>query len=73
MKPELDSNVDGDLRAPLKTSPSENAPGGRVPPALSDESTGLPWPRTWRGVYLAVAGIFIGWVTLLTVLTKLYS
>jgi hypothetical protein len=25
----------------------------------SDDSTGLPWPRTWRGVYLLVFGCFV--------------
>ena len=73
MKPEPDPKVDGDLRAPLKTSATENAPGDRVPPSLSDDSTGLPGLRSWRAVYLVVTGIFIAWVVLLTVLTKLYS
>ena len=43
----------------------------RIPP--EDEATGLPGLRRWRSVYLIVAGIFVGWVVLLTVLTKLYS
>jgi hypothetical protein len=24
-----------------------------------DDATGLPWPRTWRGVYLLVLGCFV--------------
>ncbi len=43
-----------------------------LPPA-DDEATGLPGLRRWRSVYLVVAGIFVTWVMLLTVLTKLYS
>ena len=43
----------------------------RIPP--EDEATGLPGIRRWRSVYLIVAGIFVTWVVLLTVLTKLYS
>jgi hypothetical protein len=43
-----------------------------LPPA-DDESTGLPGLRSWRSVYLVVAGIFVVWVGLLTILTKLYS
>lgn len=41
----------------------------------SDDSadTGLPWPRTWRGVYVFVLGSFVVWVALLIVLTELYS
>ena len=43
-----------------------------VPPA-DDETTGLPGLRTWRTVYVVVAGIFVLWVVLLTVLTRFYS
>ena len=38
-----------------------------------DEATGLPWPQSWRGVYGFVLGVFVLWVTLLTVLTQSYS
>lgn len=38
----------------------------------SDESTGLPWPRTWRGVYALVLAVFAVSVALLTALTTLY-
>lgn len=37
------------------------------------ESTSLPWPRTWRGVYLFVIGCFVLWVALLTALTRIFS
>jgi len=46
--------------------PPENIPD-------HDESTGLPGIRSWRTVYWAVAGIFVLWVGLLTLLTKLYA
>ena len=40
------------------------------PSAERDErDTGLPGFRTWRGVYLFVAGCFLAYVTLLAVLT----
>jgi hypothetical protein len=38
-----------------------------------DATTGLPGLRTWRGVYLVVFGVFLAWVGLLTLLTRIYS
>ncbi len=38
-----------------------------------DSSTGLPWPRTWSGLYLFVMGCVVTWVTLLVVLERVYS
>jgi len=38
----------------------------------SDKLTGLPWLRTWRGVYVFVFGFFVLWVVLLLVLTLSY-
>jgi hypothetical protein len=38
-----------------------------------DESTGLPGLRTWRGVYLFVLGVFVVWVALLAMLTRMFS
>jgi hypothetical protein len=47
------------------------------PPASSeadaDGSTGLPWPRTWRGLYLFVIACFVAWVVLLIVLERSFS
>jgi hypothetical protein len=40
---------------------------------LSDELTGLPWFRTWRGVYVFVIGCFVLWVALLFALTRIFS
>ncbi len=40
---------------------------------LPDDSTGLPWPRTWPGVYLFVMGCFVTWVALLVVLERVFS
>jgi hypothetical protein len=41
-------------------------------PEAEANGTGLPWPRTWRGVYLAVLASFVLWVGLLTALTRLF-
>jgi hypothetical protein len=38
-----------------------------------DSSTGLPWPRTWSGVYFFVIGCFVMWVALLVVLERVFS
>lgn len=45
----------------------------RPPDPPDDADTGLPAPRTWRGVYAVVLGIFVAWVALLTWLTERYS
>jgi hypothetical protein len=42
-------------------------------PAQNSEATGLPWFRTWRGVYLFVFGCFVLWVALLLALTVSFS
>jgi hypothetical protein len=55
-----------------KTSAHAMAPAPETDPEQGD-ATGLPGIRRWRSVYLIVAGIFVTWVVLLTVLTKLYS
>jgi len=39
----------------------------------SDESTGLPGLRTWRGVYTFVLVIFAVWIALLLALTRAFS
>lgn len=36
------------------------------------ENTGLPGLRTWRRVYLAVVAVFIVWVGLLALLTRMF-
>lgn len=36
-----------------------------------DKSTGLPWPKTWRGAYAFVVANFLIWLTLLLVLKEL--
>jgi hypothetical protein len=48
------------------TNPSERAD---EPP---DGATGLPWPRTWPGVYALVLICFVAWVVLLVVLERSY-
>jgi hypothetical protein len=44
-----------------------------APDDSADESTGLPWPRSWRGVYLLVLGTFVVVVALLARLTGMNS
>ena len=45
----------------------------KPPPPVDDEATGLPGVRSWRAVYTVVLVIFVGWIGLLTVLTRFYS
>lgn len=35
------------------------------------DSSGLPWPKTWRGAYFVVLCTFALWVALLIALTEL--
>jgi hypothetical protein len=37
------------------------------------ESTGLPWFRTWRGVYFFAFGCFVLYVVLLTIFSRAFS
>jgi hypothetical protein len=39
----------------------------------ADAFTGLPWLRTWPGLYLFVMGCFALWVALLVVLERSFS
>jgi len=48
-------------------------PSVTEPPVSEAETTGLPWFRTWRGVYAFVFGCFVLWVALLLVLTVSFS
>jgi hypothetical protein len=41
--------------------------------ATEDEMTGIPWLRSWKGVYVFVLGSFILWVALLVALTVSFS
>jgi hypothetical protein len=41
--------------------------------ASGDQSTGLPWPATWRGVYVLVIASFVIWIGLLVALTVIFS
>ena len=56
----------------MKSSGANLAPSG-PPLEGKEEATGLPWLRTWRGVYLLVLGSFVLWVVLLLALTVIYS
>jgi hypothetical protein len=58
------------------TSHNVDSSGVPHPPAHSveaDGSTGLPWPRTWPGVYAFVIGCFVAWVVLLLMLERSFS
>ncbi|MGC9941648.1 MAG: hypothetical protein ABSE48_07420 [Verrucomicrobiota bacterium] len=48
-------------------------PNATEPSARESETTGLPWPRTWPGVYLFVLGSFILWLVLLVALTDFFA
>ncbi len=37
-----------------------------------DESTGLPWPKTWKGSYIAVIVNFVVWIALLITLGEIF-
>jgi hypothetical protein len=56
--------------------PGNEAARGDAPPESErlspEEGTGLPWPHSWRGVYLLVFSCFVLWVTLLYALTAAY-
>lgn len=40
---------------------------------MTDENTGLPWPRSWRGAYLLVIFSVILWLSLLIALTESFA
>jgi hypothetical protein len=48
-------------------------PSAAEPSVRDTEETGLPWPRTWKAVYLFVLGCFLLWVGLLIALTVTFS
>jgi hypothetical protein len=54
-------------------SSADNVAPAETSSEAEDNSTGLPWPHTWRGVYLLVLGSFILWVGLLIALTRYFS
>jgi hypothetical protein len=59
---------------PPNVDPSDpTGRAGRKDAEPPDESTGLPWPRTWPGVYLLVMCSFVLWVALLVVLERVFS
>jgi hypothetical protein len=41
--------------------------------ASNDDSTGLPWPRRWPGVYALVIASFVLWVVLLIAFESIFS
>jgi hypothetical protein len=49
------------------------SPDATDPSARESETTGLPWPRTWPGVYLVVLASFALWIMLLVALTDIFA
>jgi hypothetical protein len=43
------------------------------PEPEDESSTGLPWPRSWRGAYWFVFGAFVAVVIALTIFTHLFA
>jgi hypothetical protein len=58
------------IRDDDRAEPSHPSGRAEEPP---DGATGLPWPRTWPGVYALVLICFVAWVILLVVLERSYS
>ena len=52
--------------------PPSSPDGGTCPPP-DDATTGLPLLRTWPAVYVAVVGVFVGWVALLVWLSVAFA
>ena len=44
-----------------------------IQPPLNDDNPGVPFFRTWRGVYAFVFGSFILVVVLLTIFSRVYA
>jgi hypothetical protein len=42
-------------------------------PPADDEATGLPGLRSWPRVYAFVTVTLVAWITLLAILTRMYS
>ncbi len=57
--------IDDDQTGPPDTPTPADEP--------QDGETGLPWPRTWPGVYAIVLICFVLWLVLLVVLERSYS
>ncbi len=50
-------------------------PSGLTPGSadLKDRATGLPFLRSWRAVYAFVLAVFVLWIALLTLLSRIFS
>ena len=51
----------------------DGSPAAADSSSAEPERTGLPWPRSWRGVYFLVLANFCLWLAILIGLTMLYS
>ena len=55
-------------------TPAHSAPDARAAaPDPESESTGLPFFRTWRGVYVFIVATFVFYVVFLAVLPRLFT
>ena len=55
------------------TEADGSEPGLLTSSATENEATGLPGFGTWRGVYLFVLVVLVGWIGLLAALTRMFS
>jgi hypothetical protein len=62
------------VRAVGDESDKHGAQGTAAPCQMdSEDSTGLPFFRSWKSVYFFVLGSFVLWIALLVALTKFFS
>jgi hypothetical protein len=55
-------------------TPNEpSADSQHASPAIDEENTGLASLRTWNSLYIFVVAVFILWVVLLQLLTRIFS
>jgi hypothetical protein len=55
----------------MRRDANDPAATGRLESA--DRKTGLPGLRSWKSVYVAVLGVFVLWIVLLTWFTNHYT
>jgi hypothetical protein len=51
----------------MRPAPEANSPDSE------DESPGVPWFRSWRGVYWFIVAAFVVYVVFLAVLPRLFA
>ncbi len=53
-------------------STSEEIRNEDSPDGDDDQSTGLPWPKTWNGAYVVVIINFVFWLAMLITLGEIF-